>query len=182
MSAPADWTALRLAGHGRSLVEASAGTGKTWTISALYLRLLLEHQLSPRRIIVSTFTNAAAAELAERLRGKLLWALAEATRQGAGDRVESAKDESADRIWLRNRWRAEASMLHADVLRLQAALAELDAAPVFTLHALCSRILADHPFAAGVLFRGRLLHFSNRERRDAHACRVRGAPVLPPER
>ena len=155
MSAPADWTALRLAGHGRSLVEASAGTGKTWTISALYLRLLLEQQLSPRRIIVSTFTNAAAAELAERLRGKLLWALAEATRQVAGDRVESARDESADRIWLRNRWHAEASVLHADVLRLQAALAELDAAPVFTLHALCSRILADHPFAAGALFRGR---------------------------
>jgi exodeoxyribonuclease V beta subunit len=155
MSAPADWTTLRLAGHGRSLVEASAGTGKTWTIGALYLRLLLEQQLSPRRIIVSTFTNAAAAELAERLRGKLLWALAEATRHVAGDRVEAGKDETADRIWLRNRWCADASLPHADTLRLQAALAELDAAPVFTLHALCSRILADHPFAAGALFRGR---------------------------
>jgi exodeoxyribonuclease V beta subunit len=155
MSAPADWTALELAGHGRSLVEASAGTGKTWTISALYLRLLLEQQLSPRRIIVSTFTNATAAELGERLRGKLLWALAEATKHVAGDGVEAGKDEAADRAWLRNRWRANVSTPHADTLRLQAALAELDAAPVFTLHALCSRILADHPFAAGTLFRGR---------------------------
>ena len=38
----ADWRGLPLAGHGRCLVEASAGTGKTWTIAALYLRLVLE--------------------------------------------------------------------------------------------------------------------------------------------
>ncbi|HQA02918.1 UvrD-helicase domain-containing protein, partial [Thermomonas sp.] len=78
MSQPMDWTTLPLQDGGRSLVEASAGTGKTWTIAVLYLRLLLERQLSPRQIVVSTFTNAAAAELGERLRGKLLWALAEA--------------------------------------------------------------------------------------------------------
>ncbi|HPA00770.1 MAG TPA: UvrD-helicase domain-containing protein, partial [Chiayiivirga sp.] len=68
MSAPNDWTQINLSENGRSLIEASAGTGKTWTIGVLYLRLLLERGLSPRRIIVSTFTNAAAAELAERLR------------------------------------------------------------------------------------------------------------------
>ena len=96
MSAPGDWTALPLEGHGRSVVEASAGTGKTWTIGVLYLRLLLEQRLSPRRIIVSTFTNATAAELAERLRGKLLWALAEATKHDAGDEVEAYEDETPD--------------------------------------------------------------------------------------
>ncbi|WP_395680668.1 UvrD-helicase domain-containing protein [Dokdonella sp.] len=155
MSAPADWTALKLAGHGRSLVEASAGTGKTWTIGMVYLRLLLEQRRSPRRIIVSTFTNAAAAELAERLRARLLWALAEATRHAAGDGVVADRDEASDRAWLRNRWRADASALSADTQLLQAALGELDAAPVFTLHALCARVLVDHPFVASALFHGR---------------------------
>lgn len=153
MTAPRDWKKLPLAGDGRSLVEASAGTGKTWTIAVLYLRLLLEEKLSPRRIIVSTFTNAAAAELAERLRGKLLWALAEAERFAAGD--EADDDEAPDRAWLLARWRADADCRAQDAMRLQAALAEFDAAPVSTLHSLCSRILADHPFAAGALFRTR---------------------------
>ena len=155
MSAPADWTELRLAGHGRSLVEASAGAGKTWTISALYLRLLLEQRRSPRQIIVSTFTNAAAAELSERLRGKLLWALAEAAEHAAGIGVTAVPGEAADRAWLRARWRTDAAALKPDTQRLQAALTEFDAAPISTLHSLCSRILADHPFAAGALFSGR---------------------------
>ena len=153
MSQPMDWTTLPLQDGGRSLVEASAGTGKTWTIAVLYLRLLLERQLSPRQIVVSTFTNAAAAELGERLRGKLLWALAEANQHQQG--IASDAGKHADRDWIRKRWRDQPAALDADVQRLQAALAEFDAAPISTLHALCSRILADHPFAAGALFRGR---------------------------
>ncbi|MEJ5207873.1 UvrD-helicase domain-containing protein [Denitratimonas sp. CY0512] len=155
MSTPANWTTLTLAGAGRSLVEASAGTGKTWTISALYLRLLLEEQRVPQQIIVSTFTNAAAAELSERLRSKLQWALAEAAAHGAGQGIEAAPDEATDRAWLRKRWRTDAAVLKTDVQRLQAALTGFDAAPISTLHSLCSRILADHPFAAGALFNGR---------------------------
>ncbi|MFN7183824.1 MAG: UvrD-helicase domain-containing protein [Thermomonas haemolytica] len=152
MSAPAtpltDWTALPLAGDGRSLVEASAGTGKTWTIAALYLRLLLEQGRSPRQIVVSTFTNAAAAELGERLRGKLLWALAEAAKSTA-----DVNTEAADARWLHARWQGDGDTRARDVRRLQGALAEFDAAPICTLHALCMRILAEHPFAAGALFR-----------------------------
>ena len=153
MSQPKDWTTLPLLDGGRSLVEASAGTGKTWTIAVLYLRLLLERQLSPKQIIVSTFTNAAAAELGERLRGKLLWALAEATKHRDG--IGSDEVKHPDCGWIRTRWREDMQALDADVQRLQAGLAEFDAAPISTLHALCSRILADHPFAAGALFRGR---------------------------
>ena len=151
MNKPMDWTTLPLAGAGRSLVEASAGTGKTWTIAVLYLRLLLKEKLSPRQIIVSTFTNAAAAELGERLRGKLLWALAEADKYQKG--IASDEGKHSDRDWIRNRWREDPAVLETDVQRLQAALTDLDAAPISTLHALCSRILADHPFVAGTLFR-----------------------------
>ena len=68
MSRSRDWRALDLSPGRRSLLEASAGTGKTWTISVLYLRLLLEQGLTPRQIVVTTFTNPAAEELRERLR------------------------------------------------------------------------------------------------------------------
>ena len=78
MSAPLrvrDWSQLPLA-HvsgqgGRCLIEASAGTGKTWTLTALYARLLLERQLSVGQILVVTYTTAATAELRERIRTRL---------------------------------------------------------------------------------------------------------------
>lgn len=155
MSAASSWVDLPLAEGGRSLVEASAGTGKTWTITALYLRLLLEEGRSPRQIIVSTFTNAAAAELAERLRGKLLWALAQA--EGFDPNARADANEASDVAWLCGRWRTDPATRVLDVQRLQAALTQFDAAPISTLHSLCSRILAEHPFAAGAPFRGREL-------------------------
>lgn len=150
MTQPKDWTQLPLSGAGRSLIEASAGTGKTWTIAVLYLRLLLEEHLSPKQIIVSTFTKAAASELAERLRNKLQWALAEANHANTRSDDDT---QPADSAWIHQRWRDAPDVRKDDVQRLQAALADFDAAPISTLHALCSRILADHPFAAGTLFR-----------------------------
>ena len=65
---------------GSRLIEASAGTGKTWTIAALYLRLVLGHggdnafvqPLRPADILVMTFTRAATRELSDRIRARLL--------------------------------------------------------------------------------------------------------------
>ena len=66
--------------RGSQLIEASAGTGKTFTISALYLRLILGHggvesgfgrELLPPQILVVTFTDAATKELRERIRIRL---------------------------------------------------------------------------------------------------------------
>ena len=59
---------LRVPLAGAHLIEASAGTGKTWTITALLLRLLLEHDIPVSRILVVTYTNAAARELRSRIR------------------------------------------------------------------------------------------------------------------
>ena len=61
---------------GRSLIEASAGTGKTWTLTALYARLLLERELAVGQILVVTYTTAATAELRERIRARLAELLA----------------------------------------------------------------------------------------------------------
>lgn len=138
------WRSLNLAAGGRSLIEASAGTGKTWTIAVLYLRLLLEQGLGPGKIVVTTFSNAAASELSERLRGRLQEAL-----HWAHQPTLDTSDPAA--AWLAERWQ-DADKKKADIGRLQLALAELDSAPVSTLHSLCSRILREHPFAAGSSF------------------------------
>ena len=71
--------------RGTHLVEASAGTGKTYTLATLYLRLLLEEKLTPREILVVTYTNAATAELRARIRQRLVDALAAIRGGEAGD-------------------------------------------------------------------------------------------------
>ena len=159
----ADWRALDLSADGRSLVEASAGTGKTWTIAALYLRLLLEPcdggAIGPRNIVVSTFTDAAAQELRQRIRARLQGAqalLADARRAPAERLVRDVQDDEVLQ-WLRARCLAvdgsvDADKVEAFHLRLQLALAELDQAPIGTLHALCHRILREQPFASGTGF------------------------------
>ena len=67
---------LTLPLQGIQLIEASAGTGKTWTLAALYVRLILGHGwqgqgLMPPQILVMTFTEAATAELRDRIRARL---------------------------------------------------------------------------------------------------------------
>ena len=170
------WTMLPLDAGGRSLIEASAGTGKTWTISVLYLRLLLEQGLESRQIVVTTFTEAAAQELRERIRSRIGWAMqkAEAALQPAvaaaspavanvagEDEGTGAIESSAldpDEAWLHARWSAspdmaaDAASVQRDLNRLRLALAELDLAPIGTLHGLCRRILSDFPFECGTAF------------------------------
>ena len=83
--------------RGSRLIEASAGTGKTWTIATLYLRLVLGHgaadqrpprALAPGEILVMTFTKAATRELSDRIRRRLV----EATACFRGDAEPAAGD------------------------------------------------------------------------------------------
>jgi exodeoxyribonuclease V beta subunit len=158
-----DWRALNLAAGGRSLVEASAGTGKTWTIAALYLRLLLEPRdgaaIGPRNIVVSTFTDAAAQELRQRIRSRLQGAqdLLAQTRHAPDALLATDLRDDDVLQWLHERCLApdgnpDRDKIDGFHLRLQLALAELDQAPIGTLHALCSRILREQPFASGMGF------------------------------
>src|SRR5690554_4469382 len=57
---------------GISLVEASAGTGKTYNITSLYVRAILEKDLMPSQILVLTFTEDATSELKNRLRTRIV--------------------------------------------------------------------------------------------------------------
>ncbi|WP_223250783.1 UvrD-helicase domain-containing protein [Rhodanobacter denitrificans] len=141
---PLDWRAMPL--HGRILIEASAGTGKTWNIGVIYLRLLLERGLRVEQILVTTFTDAAAQELRERLRRRLVEVeclLEAAARDAASaDPLESwlaalCPDADSTRLALR---------------RIQLARTDLDRAPVSTIHALCQRIQRDYPLESGAAF------------------------------
>ncbi|MBL8297438.1 MAG: UvrD-helicase domain-containing protein [Rhodanobacteraceae bacterium] len=146
------WHELDLRTGGRSLIEASAGTGKTWTIAVLYLRLLLEGETphTPRQIVVGTFSEAAAQELRDRLRARLLWAEAAAEQALRGE-MNGDMGEGEDAQWLRARWQVPAQT-PLDLLRVRLAQAELDIAPIGTLHSLCRRILADFPVESGSAF------------------------------
>ena len=120
---------------GRSLIEASAGTGKTWTLTALYARLLLERQLSVGQILVVTYTTAATAELRERIRARLADLLA------VYDGTPS-DDDFLNR--LHARYPDEASRR-----RLLLAVHGFDEAAIFTIHGFCQRALQDAAFEAG---------------------------------
>ncbi len=152
MSARQPLDPLALALHGSRLIEASAGTGKTFTIAALYLRLVLGHggpaafpePLSPPRILVVTFTDAATRELRERIRGRL----AEAARCFR-DAPASVADPLLARL-LEDYPAPEDQALAAR--RLEQAAEWMDEAAVATIHSWCYRMLREHAFDSGSLF------------------------------
>ena len=81
---PSEFDVFHCGLDGINLIEASAGTGKTWNICGLYLRLLLERDLEVQEILVVTFTNAATAELRERVRSRIVETLAWLQPRGRG--------------------------------------------------------------------------------------------------
>lgn len=130
---------------GTSLIEASAGTGKTFNIAALFTRLVLLEQLPLEAILVVTFTKAATAELKHRLRDRLNQALALLQ--------QTLSPEEADPVLLQlidlARQQENETAL---ILRLQAAITEFDGAAIYTIHAFCQRVLSDYAFLCQVPF------------------------------
>ena len=126
-------------------IEASAGTGKTWNICGLYLRLLLERGLEVQRILVVTFTNAATAELRERIRLRIVDTLA--FLQPGRIAQAASGDDFVPRLVAAVRERQGLSDA-AMVACLELALATFDEAAIFTIHGFCQRALADTPFTA----------------------------------
>jgi exodeoxyribonuclease V beta subunit len=134
---PLDFAAAPLAGN--VLVEASAGTGKTWTIAALVLRLLLEKRFDERScriedILVVTYTNAATAELRERILALLV---------GARDALMTGASEDPR---IRRALAVAEGRRDAALADLELAIASFDLAPVHTIHGFCQRALAEHAF------------------------------------
>ncbi|GHA10286.1 exodeoxyribonuclease V subunit beta [Oceanisphaera arctica] len=141
--------ALRFVLHGSRLIEASAGTGKTFTISALYLRLVLGHggdagferELLPPEILVVTFTDAATRELRDRIRARLVEAALVFRDEAKDDELlAQLRDDFDPELW------------PACARRLDIAAQWMDEAAVSTIHGWCQRMLREHAFDSGSLF------------------------------
>ena len=120
---------------GRSLVEAGAGTGKTYNIASLYVRVILEKQQLPASILVLTYTEAATAELKQRLRDRIKESIAVLL---GGE----AKDQFLDEV------REKYSSTGIEIL--QKALYQFDEARISTIHGFCQRILKENSLQFGV--------------------------------
>lgn len=153
MSQPLDIRSFPL--RGSQLIEASAGTGKTFTIALLYARLILQHgkasayprALSPEDILVVTFTDAATQELKDRIRARL----SDAARcflnpEEPGDEVLRALRDDYDS----GQWPQCARLLSV-------AAQSMDQAAVSTIHGWCYRMLREHAFDSGSLFQQTLV-------------------------
>ena len=133
---------------GTSLIEASAGTGKTFTIAGVFLRLLLEHALSVDQILVVTYTVAATEEL----RGRIRRTLKSACRTlEAGEGAGAGRGVGEDVLLRKFRGRSQAER-HEWGAQLELALRRFDQAPIFTIHGFCQRALRDRAFESGGLF------------------------------
>ncbi|CAN5791833.1 exodeoxyribonuclease V subunit beta [soil metagenome] len=138
--------------HGSRLIEASAGTGKTWTIAALYLRLVLGHgaqdgftrPLLPAEILVMTFTRAATRELSSRIRDRLV----EAAKCFRGQPADARDTFLCDLIASYPPGEPRQQAAH----RLTLAAETMDEAAIFTIDAWCQRMLREHAFDSGSLF------------------------------
>jgi len=103
------------------LIEASAGTGKTYTIGLIVIRLLLENNLPIEKIVLITFTEAATAEL----------------KKNTSERIREYASNNSEKLTLPQK----ANLLDA--------IARIDEMPVFTIHGFCKRLLSEFAFEIG---------------------------------
>jgi exodeoxyribonuclease V beta subunit len=131
--------------NGTNLIEASAGTGKTYTIAMLILRFIVERELSIEQLLVVTFTRAATEELRLRIRARLLEAL---NSMVSGQGEAAAQGDPQLRAWLEGLEIPAAEIIK----RLRLALLDIDRASIFTIHGLCQRLLSEFPLDGGQQF------------------------------
>ena len=130
---------------GINLIEASAGTGKTFAIAMLVLRFVVEFDIAIDKILVATFTNAATDELKDRVRKRLV----EARQLANGGDV----DDVVLQTWF-NTLKIEPLLIQK---RLNQALINIDQAAISTIHGFCRKILREHALESGQLFDTELL-------------------------
>lgn len=127
---------------GNNLVEASAGTGKTYAIGILVLRLLLEYKIKIEQILMVTYTNAAVDELELRIRKFISDAILH-TRKIS---------ESEDKLIREVLQRSIENIGQENTLKLLSEAVEfLDETSIFTIHGFCKRVLTDYAFENSML-------------------------------
>ncbi|KAF1694156.1 exodeoxyribonuclease V subunit beta [Pseudoxanthomonas koreensis] len=165
MSAQDAYLSLPLSGV--RAIEASAGTGKTFTLATLVVRLVLERALPIERILAVTFTEAATQELRARVRRRLLLAAGIA----AGVPYDGASPEATLTAALIDAHVASSGEAREQVARrLRAAADGIDQAAVFTIHGFCARVLREHALESGQGFHAQELLANDQALREAIAA------------
>ena len=131
--------------HGLHLLEADAGTGKTWTIAGLVVRALIERELGLEQLLVVTFTNAATAELGARIRQRI----AELGRR-LDDRLEGRTETVFEPFCVACDARLDDAAARRARSALRVALARVDEMAVHTIHGYCQRVIDEHALSIGV--------------------------------
>ena len=122
-----DFDVLGRLPDGQVVIEASAGTGKTYTLASLATRFLAERDIAPSELLMVTFTRAATAELRSRIRGQLVRS-ATALAEGA-----VAEDDQLSAF-------LSTGDVPARRARLDRAVAEFDAAAISTIHSFAAQV------------------------------------------
>ena len=148
-------------------IEASAGTGKTFTLATLVVRLVVERGLRLGEILAVTFTDAATQELRRRIRLRLLLAVELIERSPGEDATPEAMLTHAVIAAHLDSGRESVDALRR---RLRTAADDIDLASIFTIHGFCARVLRDHALEAGQGFDAPELLASDAELREAIAA------------
>lgn len=134
--------------EGTHLIEAGAGTGKTYSIASVFLRLVLERELPVDKILVLTYTRAATMELKERIRTKLF----------EMKQLLDTDAETADNLYKHLRKKARAENLRTKwSLLLEGALADFDSANIHNFHQFCEKVIRNYAVETGGLFDAEIL-------------------------
>ena len=169
---------LQLPLDGVRAIEASAGTGKTFTLATLVVRLVVERGLRVGEILAVTFTEAATQELRSRIHARLTMAegLVEA------DIDDEASPEAALTRAVLTQHLARGSESAAGLRRrLRTAADEIDLAAIFTIHGFCARVLREHALETGQGFDAPELMASDTALREAIAADLWRAHGAEPE-
>jgi exodeoxyribonuclease V beta subunit len=146
--------------EGLRLIEASAGTGKTFTLATLFTRLVVERGLRMGQILAVTFTDAATQELRKRIRERLdLAARLVGVAPDASDTPETALTHAVLQRHLDQGGESAAQLGR----RLRAAAEETDLAAIFTIHGFCTRVLGEYALESGHTFAAPELLANTRE-------------------
>ena len=132
---------------GSNLIEAAAGTGKTYSIEGLFVRLIVEQHVPVEQILTVTFTQAATAELRQRIYQRLLSAGRLLTSGAGGCGPGEPQPEQA-------------------AVRVRRALMDFDQAAIYTIHGFCQRILHEYAFETGSPFDAELMPDQSRILRE----------------
>ena len=134
-------------------IEASAGTGKTYTLQRLVLRFIVEKSIPIESFLIVTYTEAATAELSGRVReilGRAVLGLS------PGSESKLTEPERKEFKKLRDKWTHDGITLEQALDRVRRSLEEFDRCAIYTIHSFCRKMLESWAFSGGNPFEGEI--------------------------